>query len=150
MRSDVDRFLYLGRLKNFWDLTRNATLELGLTAASGPNEWGKTTTLGAFDLTYIWKPLRRNTYRSFTFQIEGLVSNRRAPRSSTDVTSFALYALIQYQLAQRWHLIGRFDHADLPDDSEWNEYAFGAFIGWYATEFQKMELGVKTRSGGSL
>lgn len=145
-RSGENRFLYLGRLKNFWDLTQNATLELGLTGSAGPNGAGATTTLGAVDLTYIWKPLRRNTYRSFTLQAEALLSNQSRP-AEEDVTSFALYALIQYQLAQRWHLIARYDHSDLPDDSEWNENAIGAFLGWYATEFQKLELGLKTRSG---
>ena len=28
-----------------------------------------------------------------------------------------MYALANYQLARRWFLVGRFDHADLPDDA---------------------------------
>jgi len=145
-RSEDDRFLYLGRLKNFWDLTRNATLELGLSGTAGPNDVGATTTIGGVDLTYIWKPLRRNRYRSIVLQVEGLVSNRRSNRGA-DVTSFGFYALIQYQLSQRLHFIARYDHSDLPDDNGWNENAVGGFLAWYATEFQKLELGLKTSSG---
>lgn len=146
VRSEQDRFLYVGRLKNFWDLTRSATLELGLNGSAGPNSAGATTTIAGADVTYIWKPLRRNNYRSFMLQIEGLVSNRRS-NAGQDVTSIGLYVVIQYQLAQRLHFVARYDHSDLPDDNGWNENAFSGFLGWYATEFQKLEVGLKTRTG---
>ena len=145
-RSEKSRYLYLGRLKNFWDLSRNTTLEFGVSGSAGPNSDGGTTTIAGADFTYIWKPLRRNTYKSVVLQAEGLISSRKSGGGET-VTSFGMYALVNYQLSQRLYLIGRFDHSDLPDDAGWNENAVLGSLGWHATEFQKMELALKIREG---
>ena len=37
-RGETNRFIYLSHLKNFFTLNDNATLELGLTGISGPND----------------------------------------------------------------------------------------------------------------
>jgi hypothetical protein len=50
--SEENKFLYVGHLKNFWDLTDNTTLEMGLSGTTGPNAAGLTTRLGGLDLTY--------------------------------------------------------------------------------------------------
>src|ERR1041385_4038088 len=60
-QSTKNNYLKLVKLKNFWDLTSNATLELGLTGISGANFSGKITSIGAVDLTYKWKPVQFNT-----------------------------------------------------------------------------------------
>src|SRR5258705_191101 len=49
-RSTENNYLRLVKLKNFWDLTSNATLELGLTGISGANSSGNNTNIGAVDL----------------------------------------------------------------------------------------------------
>ena len=54
---------------------------------------------------------------------------------------------LNYQLTRRSFLVGRFDHADLPDDASWDENAVSTTLGWYLTEFQKLELGLKTSWG---
>jgi len=144
--SEENRFLYTGHLRNFWDLTENASLELGLSGVAGPNEFNETTVLGGVDLTYKWKPLRLNTYRSFTLQAEGIVSDRTLP-SGRSITSYGMYGMAMYQLSRRWHAILRYDFSDRPEDDEWNETGLAGFFGWYATEFQKVEFGLKTATG---
>src|SRR5262245_55848753 len=67
-RGDNNRLIYLGHLKNFFTLSDNATLELGLTGITGPNDSSRTTSIAAADLTYKWKPVQMNTYRSVTWQ----------------------------------------------------------------------------------
>lgn len=148
-RSAKNRFLYTGHLKNFWDLSEESTFELGFSGAAGPNEVGGTALLGGIDLTYRWKPLRFNTYHSLTLQSEILVS-RQEPAPGTTFDTFGGYALASWQLARRWHLIGRYDFADLPLDGDWNERAAAAFLGWYATEFQKWEIGLKVIEGSEM
>ena len=146
--SDVDRFLYLAHVKNFWDLTDNATLELGLSGVAGPNDSAFTSVIGGVDLTYKWKPLRLNTYSSLVLQAEALWSDKRISEHET-VRSWGMYALATYQLEKRWFLTGRFDYANLPDNSSYTERAYSATLGWNATEFQKVELEVKTTSSPS-
>jgi hypothetical protein len=141
-RSTVDRYLYLGHLKNFWDLTDNATLELGLSAAGGQNDSAFATVLGGIDLTYKWKPLQFNTYQSLVLQAEAILSSKRLSGTET-MKSWGMYALATYQVGKRWFLTGRFDYSNLPDNSSFVERAYSGVLGWYATEFQKLELEYK-------
>ena len=56
----------------------------------------------------------------------------------------ACIRFIQYQLAKRWFLTGRYDYAQKPYDKTLNENAFSLTAGWYATEFSKLEFEAKT------
>ncbi|MEZ4700450.1 MAG: hypothetical protein R2834_08975 [Rhodothermales bacterium] len=149
VKSDSDRLLYVGHLKNFWDLSADATLEVGFSGAAGPNEAGFTTWLGGIDATFKWKPVQFNTYHSFTLQAETIAS-----RSETDaeaaVSAMGFYALASYQAAKRIFLVARVDSSDLPDDPDWNERAVSATLGWYATEFQKLELGLRVAEASGM
>jgi hypothetical protein len=60
------------------------------------------------------------------------------------VNSFGLYSFLQYQLAKRWFLTGRYDYAQKPYDKNIVEQAYSLTAGWYATEFSKIELEGKT------
>lgn len=137
-QSTANNYPRLAKLKNFWDLTPNATLELGLTGIAGPNASGHTTSMGAVDLTYKWKPIRLNTYKSFTFQNEFYYSN--ANLDSGTVNSIGWYSLVNTQLSRRTFLTARYDYTNLPDSSQFVEQAGSLTLGWYATEFQKIEL----------
>ena len=139
MRNAGNRFIYLGHLKNFWNLTDNATLEFGLTGITGPNDSSLNSNIGAADLTYKWKPVRLNTYHSLTWQSEFFFSNAKLSENST-VNSFGLYSFLQYQIAKRWFATVRYDYAQQPHSSTLNEQAYSATFEWYATEFQKIGL----------
>lgn len=140
--SAENRLLYTAHLKSFWDLTDNATIELGLSGLAGPNDTGHTSWIGGVDLTYKWKPVRFNTYRSFTLQAESFFSRKKT--GVDDITAWGMYALASYQLSRRWILIGRYDHSDLPHNGAWNENGITAALTWYVTEYQKIEFGAKT------
>jgi hypothetical protein len=138
-RGDNNRFLYLGHLKNFFTLGDNATLELGFTGITGPNDSSSTTNIGATDITYKWKPLQLNTYKSLTWQTELFYNNAKYSETKAH-NSFGLYSFLQYQIAKRWFLIGRYDYAEKPYDKSIVENACSLTGGWLATEFQKIEF----------
>ena len=138
-RGDNNRFLYLGHLKNFFTLSDNATLEFGLTGITGPNDSSHNTNIGAVDVTYKWKPVQLNTYKSLTWQSEFFYSN--AKYSSHEMSnSLGLYSFLEYQIAKRWFLTGRYDYAQRPYDKHIVEQAYSLTAGWLATEFQKIEF----------
>ena len=137
-RSTGNNYLRLAKLKNFWDLSANATLELGLTGITGANAWGNSTTVGAIDLTYKWKPIQFNTYRSFTFQNEFFYS--KANLLTETVKSIGWYSLINMQVSKRTFVTARYDYTNLPTSEQFVEQAISMTLGWYATEFQKIEL----------
>jgi len=138
-RSQSNQYLYLGHLKNFWDLTSNATFEFGFTGIHGANDSSFTTSIGAVDVTYKWKPVRYNTYRSFVWQTEVLLSRAKLVKTGV-VKTWGMYSAATYQLSRRYFLTGRFDYSNQPSSRKIVERAYSATLGWYATEFQKIEL----------
>lgn len=134
-----NNLLYLGHLKNFFDLSPNSTLEVGFSGIYGAhNKAGDKTKIGGIDLTYKWKPLRRSRYKSFVWMTEGLISNR--DERAGNITSNAFYSYMDYQIAKRWFLGGRFDYSEFPDNSDLNEKAYSVMLNFFATEFQKIGL----------
>ena len=142
-QSEGNRFLYLAHLKNFFTINANATLEIGLTGISGPNDSARVTNMAAADFTYKWKPVKMNTYKSLTWQSE-IFYNSAAYTATEKRNSFGLYSFIDYQIAKRWFLTGRYDYAQKPFDKKIVEQAFSVTAGWTATEFSKMEFEIKT------
>ena len=143
MKSDGNRFLYLAHLKNFFTLSDNATFELGITGISGPNDSARVTNIAAGDFTYKWKPVQMNTYKSLTWQSEIYYSSA-AYTPTISKRSFGLYSFVNYQIAKRWFLTGRYDYAQKPFDKNIVEQDYSVTAGWNATEFSKIELEVKT------
>ena len=143
MESAGNRFIYLAHLKNFFTLNDNSTLEFGLTGISGPNDSSRVTNIAAGDLTYKWKPVKMNTYKSLTWQNEFFYSSK-SYSSVESRQSMGLYSFLQYQIAKRWFLTGRYDYAQRPIDRSIVEQAYSLTAGWLATEFSKMEFEIKT------
>jgi hypothetical protein len=142
-RSEGNRLLYVGHLKNFFTINDDNTLELGVSAISGPNDSARVSNMAAIDLTYKWKPLKLNTYHSLTWQSE-FYFNHQNLTDNYSMSSFGMYSFIQYQLAKRWFLTCRYDYAQKPFDKTLKENAFSLTAGWYATEFSKLEFETKT------
>ena len=138
-RGDNNRFIYLGHLKNFFTLSENATLEFGVTGITGPNDSSRNTNIGAVDITYKWKPVQMNTYKSLTWQNEIFYSNAKYSANNMS-NSFGLYSFLEYQIAKRWFLTGRYDYAQKPYNKNIVEQAYSISAGWLATEFQKIEF----------
>ena len=143
MESEGNHFLYLAHLKNFFTLNENATLEFGLTGISGPNDSARVTNIAAGDITYKWKPVKMNTYKSLTWQSEFFYSSK-SYSSVESRKSMGLYSFLQYQIAKRWFLTGRYDYAQQPFDRSIVQQAYSVTAGWNATEFSKIEFEAKT------
>jgi len=144
-RSVGNTYFELAHLKNFFDLSANATLELGFSGMTGANFYDLRTNIGAIDLTYKWKPVQFNTYKSFTWQSEAYFSNANIPKESI-VNSFAMYSFINFQFSRRLFFTGMYSYSNKPYSASTVENAYSATVGWYATEFQKIEVEGKTTS----
>jgi hypothetical protein len=142
-RSLGNTYLELVHLKNFFDLSANATLEFGLTGITGANSFDLRTNIGAIDLTYKWKPVQFNTYKSFTWQSEVYFSNANITNENT-VNSFGMYSLVNFQFAKRLFFTGMYSYSNKPYLSSTVEKSYSTTIGWYATEFQKLEIEGRT------
>jgi hypothetical protein len=144
-RSVGNTYFELAHLKNFFDLSSNATLEVGLSGMTGENTFNLRSNIGAFDLTYKWKPVQFNTYKSFTWQSEAYFSNANTPNDKV-VNSFGMYSFINFQFTKRLFFTGMYSYSNKPFSASIYENSYSATIGWYATEFQKIEIEGKTTS----
>ncbi len=142
VHSTKNDFLYVAHLKNFFSLNDNSTLEIGFSGVSGPNDSSRITQIGAADLTYKWKPLQKNTYKSFTWQSEVFYS--MADLKEQKVNALGLYSMISLQVDKRMFLTARYDYAQNPSSPQSVQMAYSATLGWLATEFQKIEIEGKT------
>lgn len=148
-RSVGNTYFEMAHLKNFFDLSDNATLELGFSGMTGKNFYELRSNIGAIDLTYKWKPVQFNTYKSFTWQSEAYFSNANVS-GDTIVNSFGMYSFVNFQFSKRLFFTGMYSYSDKPYTAGTHENSFSATIGWYATEFQKVEIEGITTSGNKI
>ena len=135
--------LYSAHLDNFFELTDNSTLNIGLSTLTGPNALNKRTTIAGLDLTYKWKPVQFNTYHSFTWQTEGIIC-RSDTSSGNAVRSYGAYTLFEYQIEKRTFIGTRFDYSGLPGIEKSDERTVSLLLRFQPTEFQILALEFQT------
>jgi hypothetical protein len=154
---------YMARLRNYWDLTPNANLEISASASTGkraqpldvPDEINavnaRQSVLG-FDITYRWRPLQQGLYKSFILQAELMRQlNEADPTLPDDVTPDAYlgprqnfngaYIFSRYQLSRRGYLGARGDFLQDPESDGDNLTAASAYYEFYPSEFSKILAG---------
>lgn len=138
-QGNANRLLYVGHLKNFFELTDNATVELGLSGLSGVNSEQFSTTMAGVDVTYKWKPVQFNTFQSFTWQSEGLLC-KTTTSSAAAVQTYGAYSFLEYQIAERTFLGARYDYSALPGNKSTEDRVSSLLVRFQPTEFQILAL----------
>lgn len=139
--------------KNLFDLTEALTLEIGLSYAGGANSLAGTTSLSGADLTFKWRPTDGGKYRSFSWSTEYL-ARTQTQTGASDETGNGLATWVQYQFAERWSALYRydslsvensFDPVALPNDSVRRNSAGVVFA---PSEFSSYKIEFNQRTGG--
>jgi hypothetical protein len=145
-------------LKNYFDLTPDTYLELGLTGTLGWNNrrglaaggselidepWRKTVLAGA-DLTVSWQPRARAKYSSFTWRTEAYYARKDLAAETGKRThkSWGLYSYVQNQLSARWFVGVRGDVALPTERDESNALAWDVvpYVTFWQSEFVYLRL----------
>ncbi|MBS4027604.1 MAG: hypothetical protein KGZ58_03110 [Ignavibacteriales bacterium] len=134
-----DNLLYSSHLKNFFDLSDNSTFEFGISGMTGPNAFGFISAIGGIDVTYKWKPIQFNTYHSFIWQTEAMISNVRDTINS-NIQSYGFYSLMEYQIEKRLFLGSKFDYAEFPGINNQYDKVTSLLLRLQPTEFQILAL----------
>ena len=143
----------LAHWKNLFDLSDAMTMEAGASYAQGKNSLGRQTALTGADLTFKWRPSEGGLYRSVLWASEFL--RRTQGRAvGTDEGSDGLASWIQYQFAERWAALYRydtlttrftFDAVNLPNDT-WKRHSVA--FSYSPSEFSSFKLELDQREGG--
>ena len=135
--AEGDELMYVAHWKNFFDLSRESTLEVGGSFATGRNARtgaDRQTYLEGLDLTYKWRPAQQGLYRSLTWMSELLLSQREQGEGD-GVDSQGLYSSLEYQFDRRWSVFGRYDYAEFPEDKDSYEQAFSPGLTFRQSEY---------------
>ena len=145
----------LAHWKNLFDLTDSWTFEAGASYAQGMNSYRKNTTLTGADLTFKWRPVDGGRYHSLIWGSEYL-ARTQGQASVSDEKGSGLISFLQYQFAERWIVIYRFDNLTvkntfdavaLPNDT-WERHSLG--FAYKPSEFSIFKLEYDQRRGGTV
>jgi hypothetical protein len=160
---------YSARLRNYWDFSEAANLEVSASAMTGRKEQplafgvedvnaalARQTTAG-LDLTFRWRPLEQGLYRSFILQAELMKQFNRGsvalpePFEPADYLGptrdfTGAYVFARYQISRRTHLGGRYDWVQDPEADGVSLTAGSGILTFYPSEFSKLIASVERRS----
>jgi hypothetical protein len=162
--KDVGGLTYTARLRNYWDLSNAANLEISGSFLTGlteqPVSGAEVTAVGARqtivggDVTFRWRPPQQGLYRSFIAQAEIM---RRAHRVPDDlpaalpgedvvyegpIRSFTgVYLFARYQISRRGHLGARVDVVQDPEFDGGRTRAVSGYYQYFPSEFSKIVAG---------
>lgn len=144
-------FVTVGHWKNLWDLSEALTSELGTSYGFGRNSLRGQTRVAGLDFTVKWRPAVGGKYQSWILAGEYLDRRlEQSDRSDANVETSSGWNLWgQYQFAERWSALARYDHLKTEgSDSVLNTNAidnrvsrkYSAAVVLNATEFSNYKL----------
>jgi hypothetical protein len=158
INEDLERLAFSARLRNYWDLTQHANIEVSASALAGytehPYDFGllppapdvnavpMNQQLYSGDVTFRWRPLQQGLYRSFIGQAEYYRQNN----ARNDDPAFGgpnrdfngAYGFARWQLTRRWFVAARYDWLEDPELAGETLTAASGYLQWFPSEFSKL------------
>ena len=127
-------------LKNLWDLSDSLTFELGLSGATGKNEFDENSSIYGADLTFKWRPVEGGKYQAVVWSTEYLTADRKGRLDATSGASLeelgGVATWLQYQFSQRWWIQARHEAIGVPrPDAIPSQERQSALLGFFPSEF---------------
>jgi hypothetical protein len=128
----------LGRVQNFWQLSRSTYGQVGFSALGGDHgDTLRGRVVGA-DLRLTWRPPNAGTRRNVTFRTEGY--RFRGHELGAVTTRYGMFADLVWQTSQRWILGTRYDYVETPRGIDTKEWQVSPTITWWESEFVYLRL----------
>jgi len=129
----------LGRLQNFWQLTRTTYAQVGITALGGNNDdVGLSSRVIGLDFRATYRPPEAGTRRDITFRAEGY--RFHATELGATTNRYGGFLDLQARYSQRWALGARYDHVEAPLGPANTEWRITPNITWTESEFVYLRL----------
>lgn len=128
----------LGRVQNFWQLSRSTYGQIGFTALGGNRgDSLQGRVLGA-DLRLTWRPPNAGTRQNLTFRAEGY--RFRGHEADSVTTRYGAFADLNWQVSRRWSFGTRYDYVETPRGPLTKEWQVSPTIMWWESEFVYLRL----------
>lgn len=126
--------VFLGRLQNFWQLTRTTYAQVGFTALGGDNNdlALKSRVLG-LDFRATYRPPEAGTRRDITFRAEGYQFHSNELGVGTN--RHGGFLDLSARTSRRWVLGARYDYVESPRGVKDTEWRIIPNLTWWQSEF---------------
>ncbi len=129
----------LGRVQNFWQLSRSTYTQLGFTATGGNNnDADLRSRLMGLDFRLTYRPPEAATRRDITFRAEGYQLHSTLVDETTN--RYGAFLDLQARTSRRWIFGVRYDYAEAPRGVEDTEWRITPVITWWQSEFVYLRL----------
>jgi hypothetical protein len=129
----------LGRLQNFWQLSRTTYAQVGITALGGDNkDIGLSSRVIGLDFRATYRPPETGTRKDITFRAEGY--RFHASELGATTNRYGAFLDLQARYSQRWALGARYDHVESPRGLANTEWRITPNITWTESEFVYLRL----------
>jgi hypothetical protein len=131
--------LFLGRLQNFWQLSRSTYAQVGVTGFGGNSDDAdfRSRTIG-LDFRMTYRPPQTATRRDITFRAEGY--RLRATDLGATTNRYGAFLDLSARTSRRWIFGARYDHVEAPRGPEDTEWRITPNITWWQSEFVYLRL----------
>jgi hypothetical protein len=138
------QLLFLGRLQNFWQLSRTTYTQLGITGLGGNNDGaGLRSRVVGLDFRVTYRPPEAGTRRDITFRAEGY--RFHATELGATTNRYGAFLDLQARTSRRWVFGARYDHVDAPRGLADTEWRITPTITWWQSEFVYLRLEAQHR-----
>lgn len=137
--SEWEHPSFVARLKNYWDLSDDSYLEIGLDAAFGAADpdGDRTNDFLAVDATYNWNPVGRTVYRDVT--LRGMLLRSRREIGPDDTReAWGGYVYGQGKVSRRWIAGARVDWSEDQLDPDRHFWGITPYLTFWQSEFVRL------------
>ncbi len=129
----------LGRLQNFWQLSRSTYTQFGVTGIGGNNaDSALASRLLGVDFRITWRPPQAGTRQELTFRAEGY--RFHADEAGITTTRYGGFAGLTYRASRRWVLGLRGDWLESPRGTKATEWQLSPTLTFWQSEFVYLRL----------
>jgi hypothetical protein len=129
----------LGRIQNFWQLSRSTYGQFGFTATGGNNDdIDLRSRLLGLDFRLTYRPPDAATRRDITFRAEGY--RLHSTEVGTATNRYGAFLDLNARMSRRWILGARYDWAESPRGEADTEWRITPTVTWWQSEFVYLRL----------
>ncbi len=129
----------LGRVQNFWQLSRSSYAQIGFTATGGNNsDADLRSRLLGLDFRFTYRPPEAATRRDITFRAEGY--RLHSTELGTTTNRYGTFLDLTARVSRRWILGARYDWVEAPRGPHDTEWRITPTITWWQSEFVYLRL----------
>jgi hypothetical protein len=125
---------FLGRLQNFWQLSRTTYAQVGFTALGGDNsDLGLESRVLGLDFRATYRPPEAGTRKDITFRAEGY--RFHSNEFGVGTNRYGAFLDLSARTSRRWVWGARYDYVESPRGVKDTEWRIVPNLTWWQSEF---------------